>query len=182
MKKTPLLETERLVLRPIRQGDVKPIFTCWMKDETVARYMFWKASNNIEETKDFVEFELGNIENDLWFRWIIERANTKEIIGTCLLYFNDDEGENHWDVSYNLGAKYWGNGYCTEAMKSVMKFAETTLELDECITTYAKVNSSSEKVLEKLGFKYVCEEPYIYCNNELETTGVRVKWSRMTDV
>lgn len=181
MIKTPLLETVRLILRPIKQDDVEPIFSCWMKDENVSRYMFWKASDDIKEALSFVEFELANIENELWFRWIIEKTDTKEIIGTCLIYFNDDVGENHWDVSYNLGANYWGNGYITEAMKRVMKFAETTLDLDKCITTYAKVNTFSGKVLEKLGFKYVCEEPYIYCNNELETIGVRVRWTRLAE-
>ena len=82
-------------------------------------------------------------------------------------------------MSYNLGVNYWGNGYSTEAMKKVMKFAKETLDLNECITTYAKENTSSGRVLEKLGFKYVCEEPYIYCNNEMETTGIRVKWTRV---
>ena len=33
---------------------------------------------------------------------------TDEIIGTCLIYFNDEE--NNWDISYNLGKKYWGKG------------------------------------------------------------------------
>lgn len=50
---------------------------------------------------------------------------TKEIIGTCLVFYNEEE--DHWDISYNLGEKFWGNGYVTEAMRAVMKFAETEL-------------------------------------------------------
>lgn len=83
------------------------------------RYMCWKASGDIKEAKAFVEFELENLENDKWNRWIIVLKNTKDIIGTCLLYFNDEEG--HWDISYNLGEKFWSNGYMTEAMSAVME-------------------------------------------------------------
>ena len=177
---TPVLETDRLILRPIRKEDTNSIFDCWMKDEDVSRYMFWKASDDIKEAEGFVNFELGNIKNELWYRWIIELKSTNEIIGTCLIYYNDDEGEEHWDVSYNLGAKYWDKGYVTEAMQRVMLFAKNELTIKECITTYAKENSASGKVLEKLGFRFVQEESYICNGGEIETTGIRVKWNSDT--
>lgn len=103
---TPILETDRLILRPIRKEDINPIFNCWMRDENVSRYMFWKATDDIKETEEFVNFELRNIQSDLWYRWIMELKSTSEIIGTSLIYYNDDEGEEHWDISYNLGVKY----------------------------------------------------------------------------
>lgn len=158
--KTPIIETDRLILRPILESDVKPIFDCWMRDENVSKYMFWKASDEISEADAFVNFELGHIEDDRWYRWIIEKKDSNNIIGTCLLYFNDDDGEGNWDVSYNLGVDYWEHGYITEAMKMVMLFAENELKITQCVTTYAKANTASGRVLEKLGFRYVCEEPY----------------------
>ena len=148
-----------------------------MKDENVSKYMWWKASDDIKEARDFVSFELGNIMSDLWYRWIIELKSTNEIIGTCLIFYNDEEGENHWDISYNLGVKYWGNGYITEAMKQVMLFAKEKLHTNECITTYAKANPASGRILEKLGFKFLHEEPYLCSNGEIETEGIRVVWT-----
>lgn len=97
---TPKLETDRLILREIHSDDTEAIFNCWMQDENVSRYMQWKASNDINAAKEFVKFELENLENDKWNRWIISLKSTNEIIGTCLIFFNDDEG--HWDISYNL--------------------------------------------------------------------------------
>lgn len=119
--KTPRLETDRLLLREIHADDVDAVFNCWMQDENVSRYMWWKASEDINDAKEFVEFELGNLENDQWNRWMIVQKSTKELVGTCLIFFNDEEG--HWDISYNLGVKYWGKGYMTEAMRAVMKYA-----------------------------------------------------------
>lgn len=46
---TPRMETERLLLREVRQNDVRDIFGCWMNDEDVSRYMCWKADSDIDE-------------------------------------------------------------------------------------------------------------------------------------
>lgn len=174
--KTPRMETERLILREVQKEDINDIFNCWMQDEEVSRYMWWKASDDIAEAQGFVDFELQQIENEKWKRWIILLKETKEIIGTCLVFYNDDDNENHWDISYNLGKKYWGKGYTTEAMKAVMKFAETELGMKECITTYAKVNSSSANVLHKLGFQDEKEISYECSGGDIVTDGILCRY------
>lgn len=40
---TPILETDKLLLRPFRQEDTKDVFECWESDPDVARYMFWTS-------------------------------------------------------------------------------------------------------------------------------------------
>lgn len=50
--KTPELKTERLLLRPFRQEDAIPAFTCWESDPDVAKYMFWTSHNDVEKTKE----------------------------------------------------------------------------------------------------------------------------------
>lgn len=37
------------------------------------------------------------------------------MIGTVLIYY--EEEVECWEIAYNLGKKYWGNGYTTEAMQ-----------------------------------------------------------------
>lgn len=152
MMKTPVFETNRLILREIREDDVNDIFHCWMQDEDVSRYMWWKASDDIAEAEAFVRFELEQIDNDQWNRWLILEKNSQVVIGTCLVFWNEDDPEPHWDISYNLGKKYWGKGYATEAMQEVLKYAKENLHMTECITSYAKVNTASANVLHKLGF------------------------------
>lgn len=167
--KTPILETERLILRPVKEDDVTAIFDCWMQDEDVSRYMCWKASFDINEAKEFVSFELGNLENDEWNRFIIELKESGEVIGTCLIFYNDEE--DNWDISYNLGKKYWGNGYTSEAMKKVMDYAIDVLGIKECIAVHAVENPASGRVIEKLGFQYETEVPYECNGGEIQTVG-----------
>lgn len=173
---TPRIETNRLLLREIQETDVDDIFDCWMQDEDVSRYMWWKASNDIAEVQKFVKFELGQIEHDKWYRWIIILRETGQIIGTCMIFYNEDDREKHWDISYNLGKKYWGNGFITEAMKEVIQFAEIELGMKECVTTYAKVNSSSAKVLHKLGFIDEAEIPYECSGGDIITEGIMCRY------
>lgn len=133
--KTPRLETERLVLREIRATDTSAIFDGWMQDEAVARYMLWDASSEIGAAKEFVELELGQIGNPQWFRWLIFLRGTEQLIGTCLVFFNTEEDPAHWDISYNLGRQYWGQGFALEAMEAAMRFAVERLGMTVCITT-----------------------------------------------
>lgn len=176
--KTPRIETDRLLLREIQETDINDIFSCWMQDEDVSKYMCWKASSDIEETRSFVRFEIEPLENEKWNRCIIVLKETGEIIGTCLVFYNEEDGESHWDISYNLGKQYWGNGYITEAMKKVMHFAETELGMEECMTAYAKVNISSANVLHKLGFMDETEISYECSGGDMITEGVMCRYVR----
>lgn len=137
---------------------MEEIYTCWMQDADISRYMWWQASEDIEETKQFIQYELEHLENEAWFRWILVEKSKKEIIGTCLLYYNDEE--SHWDISYNLGKKYWKKGYVIEAMKKVLDFAKKECKIQKITTSYAKVNVASAKVLHKLHFEDIQEIPY----------------------
>lgn len=174
--RTPRIETDRLLLREVQSEDVKEIFDCWMQDEDVSRYMWWKASNDMKEAQEFVEFELRQVENETWKRWMIVLKETQEIIGTCLVFYNEEEVEKHWDISYNLGKKFWGKGYITEAMRVVMRFAETELGMQECITSYAKRNRNSANVLHKLGFVDEKEIPYECNGGEIKTEGILCRY------
>lgn len=168
------LETKRLVLRKIQREDVTPIFECWMQDEDVSRYMWWKASKDRSDTEEFVQFELGNLDNNKWNRWIIVAKDTKEIIGTCLIFWNEEDC--HFDISYNLGKKYWGKGYTTEAMAQVMRYGTEVLGIKEYITSCARENKASAHVLEKLGFQYEKDVPYACNGGEIKTAGKLYRW------
>lgn len=178
--KTVKLQTERLYMRPIKVTDIQDIFECWMQDEEVSRYMFWKSSNHIKDTEEFVEYELGMLESDKWYRWLIFLKETDELVGTCLIYFNEEE--NNWDISYNLAKKYWGNGYITEAMQKVMDYAVEKLHIKECIAIHAVENSASGNVIQKLGFHYEKEVPYECNGGEIHTTGKFYRFKNENDL
>lgn len=159
---TPTLETDRLLLRPFTYEDAEDVFTCWESDPDVARYMFWTSHNDIEKTKEWLTFEVGQIEKEDWYRFALVLKKSGELIGTGLIYF--EEEVSSWEIGYNLGKKYWGMGYTTEAMRRIISFAKEELGITEFVGRYAKENPDSGKVMEKLGFQFEKEIPY-ECNN-----------------
>ncbi|MGN0772148.1 MAG: GNAT family N-acetyltransferase [Christensenellales bacterium] len=174
---TEIIYTDRLILRPILQSDVDDIFSCWMSDEDVSRYMYWQASNNIQDAVRFVQEELSKIDSDDWYRWLITTKDATTI-GTCLIYFDDEQGE--WDISYNLGKEYWGQGYATEAMHAVLRFAQSVLTIDSCMALHAIENVASESVINKLGFVYEKQVPYECNGGSIHTKGklYRLRFNR----
>ena len=86
-----------------------------------------------------------------------------------MIFFNEDEG--HWDISYNLGKKFWGNGYATEAMRTAMKYAVEEMNITEISTAYAAENRASGRVLQKLGFQFIREVSYECNGGDIVTVG-----------
>ena len=172
--KTPVLETERLLLRPFRKEDAEAVFVCWESDPDVAKYMFWTSHNDIEKTKEWIAFEIGQIEKEDWYRFAIELKETGELIGTALIYYEEEVA--CWEVGYNLGKKYWGKGYTTEAMRKVMDFAVELLGITEIVGRYAKENPASGNVMKKLGFEYEKDIPYECNDGAVKRKGIQCRW------
>ena len=171
--KTPILETERLLLRPFKSSDAKAVFDCWESDPDVAKYMFWSSHNDIEKTKEWIDFEIGQIDKDDWYRFALVLKDTGELIGTGLIYYEDEV--SCWEIGYNLGKKYWDKGYTTEAMKRVIEFATEELKLSQIVGRYAKENPASGRVMSKLGFKYEKDIPYECNNGAVKREGIQCR-------
>ncbi len=170
---TPILETDRLILRPFQEDDVKDVFECWESDPDVAKYMFWTSHNDIEKTREWVSFELGQIEKPDWYRFAIELKDTNTLIGTALIYYEEEvEG---WEIGYNLGKKYWGKGYTTEVMEKVIDFAKRELGISQIVGRYAKENPASGNVMNKLGFKYEKDISYECNDGAVKREGIQCR-------
>ena len=171
---TPTLETDRLILRPFMVEDANDVFECWESDPDVAKYMFWTSHNDINKTREWIAFEIGQIEKEDWYRFAVVLKETKELIGTVLIYF--EEEVDCWEIGYNLGKKYWSKGYTTEAMKRVMKFATEELKLTQIVGRYAKENPASGNVMKKLGFQYEKDIPYECNEGTVRRDGVQCRF------
>ena len=170
---TPILETERLILRPFQADDAVSVFECCESDPDVAKYMFWTSHNDIEKTKEWIMFELGQVEKDDWYGFALVLKGTSELIGTALIYF--EEEVECWEIGYNLGKKYWGKGYATEAMVKVIDFAGKQLKISQIVGRYAKENPASGNVMKKLGFKYEKDIPYECNDGTIKREGIQCR-------
>ena len=170
---TPRLETERLILRCFQDDDISAVYNGWETDPDVAKYMMWESHNDIEKTRAWIADEICNIAKDDWYRWALIKKETEELIGTCLIYYSDEESS--YVVGYNLSKKFWGNGYTTEAMKRVLEFARNDLGLKLITGSHSVENPASGKVMEKIGMVYNQDCNYVCNGGKIRTKGKSYK-------
>jgi RimJ/RimL family protein N-acetyltransferase len=143
---TPVLATERLVLRAPRREDVKAV-AMLANDRRVA------------ENTQQIPHPYRPADAEQW----IAAANSRpgeatflieldgEVIGAC--GFDIRNGVEP-EIGYWLGAPFWGQGYATEAVRALIDHAFETCE-HTAVQAGARVsNSASRRVLEKCGFQW----------------------------
>ena len=170
---TPVLDSNRLVLRPFKKSDANDVYKCWESDPDVAKYMFWTSHNDINKTKEWIDFEIGQIENEGWYRFALVLKENNELIGTVILYYDDEV--DCYEIGYNLGKEYWGKGYGTEAVSKVIEFAIDKLGITEIVGRFAKENIASGKLLYKVGFIYEKDIDYECNDGKIVREGIQCR-------
>ena len=122
MSKEPILETERLILRPITLDDAAACFS-WNSDERVAKYMSYPTLTDISQTIDWIKSTLTD-EKEYNFAFVLKKEN--KVIGTGSIG-PSSKLEGYWGMGYNLHFDYWHKGYCTEAMKAIIDYVHKEL-------------------------------------------------------
>lgn len=155
--KTPILETQRLILRPLSLEDTTHIFKTWTSDPDVAKFMIWDVHETIDETINWVKSEVDAIDSDNNYTWGMVLKENNELFGTIGLNKKDD---GIFSLGYNIAKAYWNNGFTTEAGKVIIDFANNTLNINKFSCRHANENIASMKVMKKLGFIYSNNSSY----------------------
>lgn len=140
------LETERLLLRPLRSGDEKDMFL-WTGDREVSKYVTWNAYSSLKETKDYLEDILDDYDDPKTIRFGIEYKSDHRLIGVIdvVTYLEDVPV-----IGYCLNRSYWNHGIMTEALKKVADFL-FSIGYDTIRVDAVKENIGSNKVIMNCG-------------------------------
>ena len=145
---TPMLETERLILRKFSEEDLDALFLI-LKDEEVNKFLPWYPMKSLEETKRFYEERYAS-------KYAQPQAYAYAI---CLKEDNFPIGyikvdmEEHHDLGYGLRKEFWHRGIVTEAGKTVVEQVKRD-GLPYITATHDQKNPRSGNVMKKLGMKY----------------------------
>lgn len=149
---TKNLITDRCHLKKLTINDSEQLFKNVFSDKSVSDYMSWKQYNNETDVLKYLsEWQHIYNENLQECYWGIFLKQSDELVGTVYLYPENTEAELGF-ISYCQGTKYWGNGYMTESVAAVLKFAFNEIGYNNIYSFCAQSNTRSQKVLERLGF------------------------------
>jgi RimJ/RimL family protein N-acetyltransferase len=138
----------KIILRALRNED-NPILYGWVNDRELIQYTNY--FHPVSET-----------EHDEWFKSVsinkgqvffgIEDEDEKKLIGTCGL-FEIDEISRKAELRIKIGDKeYWGHGAGTNAVKLLVEFGFSSMNLNKIWLKVMKDNVRAVKSYEKVGF------------------------------
>lgn len=146
------IETERLLLRKWKLSDYKDMFE-YAKSDLVGPNAGWTPHKNIDESKDIIKSFIES--NEVL---AIELKSENKVIGGIGLHDrkpdNSIETLKQKEIGYVLNPEYWGNGYIPEAVKSLIKFGFSELDLEYIWCSHFEDNLRSKRVIEKCGFRF----------------------------
>jgi RimJ/RimL family protein N-acetyltransferase len=143
---TPVLETERLVLRAPRLEDAKAVAQL-ANDRRIA-----ENTARIPHPYALVDAEkfIASVNrDDDEVAFLITREKT--VFGAVGISMSEREPP---DVGYWLGVPFWGHGYATEAVHAVIDHAFADLDFEALGAGARVTNPASRRVLEKCGFQW----------------------------
>ena len=146
------LQTERLTLRRLSFDDLYDYYERLGSDGEVSKYMLFEPHQDIGETLALIEEALVRYEEENFYRWGIESGDG--LIGVIELLHFDEESES-CTFTCMLGKPWWGQGYATEAVQEIFRFAKEELGVKKITADHMAPNAASGAVMRKAGMVQV---------------------------
>ena len=162
MTQAPVLETERLRLRPWRKDDFRP-YHALLQHPEVHRH-FGPEPMGAEECWRRLLAAVGGWQFNGFGTWAAERKDDGKLIGSVGIFtaWRDLEPEfgEEPEMGWIFVAETHGKGMASEACRAVIDWTEATLPPTPIWAIIAPANEPSLKLAAKLGFERLHETPY----------------------
>lgn len=142
------LETERLILRPLRPDDLDAMATLLGDADALA---LWGDPLDRDGTRAWIERNIARYEADGFGRCAVVLRATDELVGDCGLIGTSVEGTPEVELGWIVRGSHQGQGIATEAAAAWRDFAFDVLMLDRIVSMVSERNPASRRVAEKLG-------------------------------
>jgi [ribosomal protein S5]-alanine N-acetyltransferase len=146
----PVLETQRLLLRPYRMSDA-PDLQRLAGDPRVA-----DATAAIPHpypdgaAEQWISRHGESFKNGSLIAYATTLRSSGELLGTVsLMDFQVQHARA--ELGYWIAVEHWGKGYCTEAVTRLVSYAREQLKVSRIVARCLVRNPASARVLEKIG-------------------------------
>ncbi len=142
------METDRLILAPIRANDID-FMADFLSDPMLTRYLPKAAPYTGPEIEEYVAARLDHWETHGFGIFLLRIKSTGGVVGYAGL---EHAGATAFvDIRYGIVNAHWGNGFALEAARAVVGYGFTVLGLPTLYGAAVPENSASLAVLRKIG-------------------------------
>lgn len=159
------LETERLIMRDVIESDVDGMFEL-DSDPLVHKHLGNNPIKTKEKAAEIIQFIQQQYKNLGIGRFACIEKSSGDFMGWSGLKLNTGEKEalndktEFYDIGYRFIPRFWGKGYATESSLAALKFGFNNLNLKTICGAAEAGNKASNKVLQKIGLKFINEFTY----------------------
>lgn len=156
------IETERLLLRELRETDVDGIFELDSNAE-VHKYLDNKTISTKKEAEEIISFIRNQYQELGIGRFACIEKSSGDFIGWSGLKFNTGEKEelngyrDFIDIGYRFIPRYWRKGYGYESAVACLNYGFKQMNYEKIYGCALADNIGSNKILQKIGLKFVNE-------------------------
>ena len=147
----PTLETERLILRALRESDFDE-YASMMSDPEVTRYLGDGRTHGRDEAWRHFAMLVGHWQLRGFGMWAITERGRDRMIGRAGFFY--PEGWPGFEIGWTLARSTWGNGYATEAARRALAYAFDELNRKQVISVVHPGNTASIRVAQKIGERF----------------------------
>ncbi len=152
------LRTTRLGFRLWRLDDLPLALGLWGNPE-VTRLFDARGRLSDDEVRERLEREMALQAAHGVQYWPIFRLADGAPAGCCgLRPYRPTDG--WWEFGVHLRPEFWGQGFASEAGAAVIEFAFRQLRVGGLFAGHHPANERSRQLLQRLGFRYTCDEFY----------------------
>jgi RimJ/RimL family protein N-acetyltransferase len=136
--------------------EIAKAYVNWMRDSELQR-LFGSEASALYSAKSEMKFfeKMVKEENPANHFFSIRKLDDNRLLGDINLDVVNEWGSRDAFVGLGIGSREdWGKGYGTDAMKIMLRFAFTELNLRRVTLTVFEYNPRAIRSYEKVGFHY----------------------------
>lgn len=146
-----MLETERLILRPLDEIDAGEIFAM-RSDADVMRFIR-ETQKNRSESVDWIKLVSSRWQSERTGFCAMIKKRGGAFVGWCGVWRLDETGET--EIGYAVAKDFWGKGFASEAARRFLQYAFAELDAEKVVAVARPENAASLRVMEKIGMSFV---------------------------
>lgn len=147
----PELESERLLFKAYTKKDAQTLLNL-RSNKAISKYMDTTIPKRIEDTEQRIEGYIKAFKEEKGITWAIFEKENNTIIGDFAIHHIDKQNARG-EIGYILHPNFWGKGYMTEALTTLINFGFKDLNLHSFSANVNLENVNSKTLLLKFGFK-----------------------------
>jgi RimJ/RimL family protein N-acetyltransferase len=143
----PVLETERLFLRMLRESDFEE-YAAIHTDADVTRFTARAHLDRMDSWRHLAMI-VGHWQLRGYGFWGVFEKASQSLVGRVGFHYPD--GWPAFELGWTMGKASWGKGYAPEAARACLDYAFDVMKHEHVISLIDPLNVASIRVAEKIG-------------------------------